>query len=104
MDHIIGILWFKNESSYRRGLEVFTDSRNVPRTFENWKSLVKRELEEIKNAGNIALEVDFEPEAFLEWCRSHALLANSQAREAYVENAVLEYQKTGEGTLIEYSP
>lgn len=101
MNHIIGILWFRNEAAYRGALEVFTDSRNMPGTFENWKALVRRELEEIKHAGNVALQVEFHPQIFIDWCRARAFQANSQAREAFVEHAVLEYQKTGEGTIIE---
>lgn len=101
MNHIIGILWFKNERTYLDALAIFTDSQNMPPGFENWKTLVKRELEEIKYAGNIALRVDFDPETFTNWCRSRGLLANSEARVAFAEHIVLEYQKTGKGTIIE---
>ncbi len=101
MGHIIGILWYRNELAYRRALEVFTDSHNMPATFENWKTIVKRELEEIKNAGNIALRVDFDPETFVAFLRSRGFQPNSQAREAFAEHVVLEYQKTGKGAIIE---
>lgn len=101
MDHIIGIVWYNNEAAYLRALEVFTDSHNMPATYENWKTLVKRELEEIKHAGNIALRVDFDPETFIAHARSRGLQSNSEARTAFAEHVVLEYQKTGKGTLIE---
>lgn len=101
MNHIIGILWFKDEAAYRRALELFTDSKNMPASFENWKSLVKRQLEEIKHAGNIALRADFDTATFVNLCRSRGLQPDSQARTAFAEHVVLEYQKTGEGTIIE---
>ena len=101
LNHIIGILWFKDEVKYRRALELFTDSKNMPATFADWKALVEREHEEIKRAGNIALLVDFDPEAFIAWCRSRGFQADSQARTGYAEHAVLEYQKTGKGTVIQ---
>lgn len=101
MNHIIGIIWFENEASYRRALDLFTDSHNMPSTFEQWRSLIRRELDEIKNAGNIALRIDFDPEAFTGFCRSRGFQANSQAREAFAEHFVLEYQKTGKGTVIQ---
>lgn len=100
MNHIIGILWFKDELKYSRALELFTDSRNMPATFADWKVLIERELEEIKHADNTALLVDFDPEPFIAWCRSRGFQADSQARTGYAEHAVLEYQKTGKGTVI----
>lgn len=100
MDHIIGIVWFKDELAYRRALAIFTDSENLPATFNEWKFLIERELDEIRNAGNLALRVDFDPETFINWCRPRGFQANSQAREAFAEYTVLEYQKSGEGTVI----
>ena len=101
MNYVIGILWFKDELAYRRALAIFTDSKNMPTTFEDWKTLVKRQHEEIKGTGNIAIRVDFDPETFIDWCNARGFQANSQARGAFTEHAVLEYQKTGKGTVIE---
>ncbi len=101
MNDIIGIVWFKDETAYRRALEVFTDSKNMPAAFEDWKALVARQLEEIRRVGNIALRADFDPETFIKWCNSRGLQANSQARTAFAEHVALEYRKTGEGTVIE---
>jgi len=100
LNHIIGVLWFNNELAYRRALAIFTDSKNMPATFEDWKTLVKRQLEEIKHAGNIAIRADFDPEKFIGWCNARGFQANSQARGAFTEHVVLEYQKTGKGTVI----
>jgi hypothetical protein len=102
MNDIIGILWFKDELTYRKALAVFTDCENMPATFEDWKTLVRRQREEIKRVGNIALRADFDPETFIAWCKSRGFPANSQARIAFAEHVVLEYQKTGKGTIIEY--
>ena len=101
MNDIIGIAWFNDERIYRKALAIFTDSKNMPASFEDWKTLVKRECEEIKRAGNIALRVDIDPETFTEWCNLHGFLANSQGRTAFVNHVELEYQKTGKGTVIE---
>jgi len=101
MNDIIGIVWFKDETAYRRALEIFTDSKNMPATFEDWRALVGRQLEEIRRVGNIALRADFDPGTFINWCNSRGFQANSQARTAFAEHVVLEYRKTGEGTVIE---
>ncbi len=101
MNDIIGIVWFKDEPAYRRALEIFTDSKNMPATFEDWKALVGRQLEEIRRVGNIALRADFDPGTFINWCNSRGFQANSQARTAFAEHVVLEHRKTGEGTVIE---
>jgi hypothetical protein len=101
MSYIVGIVWFNGELAYRRALEIFTDSKNMPDTFEDWKTLVGRQLEEIKRTGNIAIRADFDPETFINWCNSRGFQANSQARTAFAEHIVLEYQKTGKGTIIE---
>jgi hypothetical protein len=101
MSDFIGIVWFKDELTYNKALEVFTDFKNMPATFENWKALVGRQLEEVKRIGNIAIRADFDPETFIDWCNSRGLKANSQARTAFAEHAVLEHQKTGKGTIIE---
>jgi hypothetical protein len=45
--------------------------------------------------------VDFDPETFIAWCNLRGFQANSQARGAFTEHVVLEYQKTGKGTVIE---
>ena len=101
MNDIIGIAWFNDELIYRRALAVFIDSQNMPASFEDWKALVKKECEEIKRAGNIALRVDIDPETFVDCCNSHGFRADSQGRTAFVNHAELEYQKTGKGTVIE---
>ena len=101
MNYIIGIVWFNDEDTYRRALAIFTDSKNMPATFESWKDLIGRQREEIKHAGNIAIRADFDPETFITWCNLRGFEANSHARTAFAEHAVLEYQKTGKGTIIE---
>lgn len=101
MNDIIGIVWFKDEFAYRRALEIFIDSQNMPATFEAWKTLVGRELKEIKDAGNIAVRADFDPETFIDWCSVRGFQANSQGRLAFAEHVVLEYRKTGRGAVID---
>ncbi len=101
MDYIVAIVWFDDELTYRRARAIFTDSENMPATFEEWKTLVGRQLEEIKRAGNIAIRADFNPETFIDWCNLRGFQANSQARRAFAEHVELEYQKTGKGTVIE---
>jgi hypothetical protein len=101
LNDIIAILWFEDDVAYRRALQIFTDSKSMPATFEDWKALVKRELEEIKRVGNIAIRADFDPETFIAWCRPRGFQVDSQARAAFAEHIVLEYQKTGKGTVIE---
>ena len=65
MNDIIGILWFKDELTYRGALAIFTDCENMPATFEDWETLVGRQREEIKRVGNIAIRADFDPETFI---------------------------------------
>jgi len=101
MNDIIGILWFKDELAYHGALAIFTDCENMPATFDDWKTLVGRQREEIKRVGNIALRADFDPETFIAWCNSRGFAPNSHARTAFADHVVLEYQKTGKGTIIE---
>ena len=68
MNDVIGIAWFKDELTYRRALAIFTDSENMPATYEDWKALVGRQCEEIKRGGNIAIRADIDPETFTDWC------------------------------------
>ncbi len=70
MSYLVGIVWFNDEPAYRRALEVFTDSQNMPDTYEDWKALVDRQLAEIKRTGNVAIRADFDPETFMDWCIS----------------------------------
>jgi hypothetical protein len=101
MNDVIGIAWYEDEATYRRALAIFTDSENMPASFEDWQALVGRQRKEIKGADNIALRVDIDPETFAAWCASRGYKPNSQGRIAFVTHVVLEYQKTGEGTVIE---
>jgi hypothetical protein len=101
MSDIIGIAWFKDEAAYRRARAIFIDSVNMPASFEAWQALVKKELELVQGSGNIAVRADIDPETFPAWCASHGFRANSQGRIAFVNQVVLEYRKTGKGTVIE---
>jgi hypothetical protein len=101
MKNIIGIAWYKDEDVYRRALGIFMDSGNMPAGFEDWKALVEKQLEMIKDSGHIALRVDLDPETFPDWCASHGFRADSQGRIAFVNHRVLEYRKTGQGTVLE---
>ena len=101
MNDVIGIAWFKDELTYRRALAIFTDSKNMPATYEDWKALVGRQCEEIKGAGNIAIRADIDPETFTDWCNRRGSIADSQGRTAFVNYVELEYRKTGKGTVIE---
>ena len=101
MNDIVGIAWFKDEATYRRALKIFTDPKNMPASFEDWKALVGKECELIKSSGDVALRADIDPETFAAWCASRGYVANSQGRIAFVNHVVIEYQKTGKGILIE---
>jgi len=101
MNDVIGIAWFKDELTYRRALAIFTDSENMPATYEDWKALVGRQCKEIKGAGNIAIRADIDPETFADWCKRRGAIADSQGRTAFVNYVELEYRKTGKGTVIE---
>jgi len=101
MNDIIGVAWFNDELTYRRALDIFTDSKNMPATFKGWKTLVERQLEEITRVGNIAIRVDMEPETFTDWCIARGLQPNAQGRVAFVNHAILEHERTGKGTIIE---
>ena len=101
MNDVIGIAWFKDERTYRRALAIFTDSENMPATYEDWRVLVGRQCEEIKGGGNIAIRAAIDPETFIDWCNGHGSKADSQGRTAFVNHIELEYRKTGKGTVIE---
>lgn len=101
MGDVIGVAWFKDELTYRRARAIFTDPENMPATYEDWKILVRRQCEEIKGTGKIAIRADIDPETFVDWCNARGLFANSQGRVAFANHAEFEYQRTGKGTVIE---
>ena len=101
MSYAVGIAWFKDEATYQRAREVFTDSGNLPATYEDWKALVERQVELIKDSGNMAIRADIDPETFVSWCASRGIETNSQARRDFVKHVEIEYQKTGKGTVID---
>ncbi len=101
MSVVVGIAWYKDEATYRRARAVFDDAQNMPATYEDWKTLVKRELALIRESGNTAIRADIDPETLPAWCASRGYKADAQGRTAFVNAIELEYQKTGEGTVIE---
>ena len=101
MQDVIGIAWFEDEATYQKALSIFTDSENMPGSFNDWKALVGRECELIKGSGNIAIRADIDPETFMAWCASRGFVPNSQGRIAFVNHVELECQKSGKGTVIE---
>lgn len=100
MGDVIGIAWYRDEATYRRVLEISSDPNDMPARYEDWQAIVKRECEEIKGVGNVALRVDIDPETFREWCKAHGFTPNAQGRTGFVNRAELEYEKTGAGTVI----
>ena len=103
MKDVIGIAWYKNEATYRRALAIFTDSENMPASFEDWKALVDRQCEFIKGSGNIAIRADIDPETFASWCASRGYEADSRGRTAFVNHVELEYRKTAKGPTVKAS-
>jgi hypothetical protein len=101
MSYVVGIAWFKDEDTYRRARDIFTDSENLPASYKDWKALVDRQIELIKGDGNIPLRADIDPETFVSWCASRGVDANSQARTVFVRHVEIDYQKTGKGTVVE---
>lgn len=101
MSYAVGIAWFKDEATYRKALEVFTDPENLPASYERWKALVERQCELIRSGGNIAIRADIDPATFVSWCASRGLEPNSQGRIEFAKHVQIEYQKTGKGTVIE---
>ncbi|OPY13640.1 MAG: hypothetical protein A4E66_00687 [Syntrophus sp. PtaB.Bin001] len=100
MNDVIGVAWFNDEYAYREALAIFTDPQNMPATFADWKALVGKQCELIKSNGDIAIRADIDPSTFKEWCNLHGFLPNSQGRTAFANHVALEYEKTGEGTVI----
>jgi hypothetical protein len=101
MNIVVGIAWYKDEATYRRARAVFDDAQHMPATYEDWKAIVKRELELIRESGNIAIRADIDPETLPAWCAARGHKTDAQGRTAFVNHIELEYQKTGEGTVIE---
>ncbi len=101
MKDVIGIAWFKDELTYGKALAMFMDSKDMPASYDAWRAIVGRQCAEIKAAGNIALRVDIEPEAFADWCRVQGFKPDAVARTSFVNHVEIEYQKTGKGTIIE---
>lgn len=101
MKEIVGIAWYKDESTFRRAREKFVDASAMPATYEEWKSLVARQVEEVKAAGNTALRADIDPESFTDWANRNGQRPDARGRVAYVNQVELEYRKTGKGTVIE---
>lgn len=101
MSYVVGIAWFKDEAAYRGAREIFTDSGNLPTNYEDWKALVEKQIELIKDGGNIPLRADIDPETFVSWCTSRGLEINSQSKRQFIKDVEIEYQKTGKGTVID---
>ncbi len=101
MHNVMGVAWFEDEAAYRRALAIFTDPENMPASFQDWKALVGRQCALIKSSGTRPLRADIDAERFLAWCADRGFPANAAGRVAFVNHVVLEYQKTGEGTMIE---
>ena len=101
MSYVVGVAWFKDAATYRRALSIFGDPENMPANFEEWKALVEKQCQLIKDSGNIAIRADIDPETFSTWCASRGFPTNSDGRTAFVNHIEIEYQKTGKGTIIE---
>jgi hypothetical protein len=99
MKDVVGVAWFKNERIYQRALSVFADPENLPASYEEWKGLVERQCEWIRYTGNAVLRADIDPETFRDWCVARGFVPNAQGRTAFVNHVVLEYRKTGKGTI-----
>lgn len=101
MDDLMGVAWFKDKATYQRALNIFTDPENMPASYDDWKALAGKQCELIRDNGDIPIRADIDPETFPSWCAGRGFIADSQGRIAFVNHVVIEYQKSGKGTIIE---
>jgi hypothetical protein len=83
----VGIAWYRPES-YFRSAELMVDGASFPKTYASWRQKAVRMERELKRQGATTVRIEIEPEAFQRWCSGHGVVADSDARNRFVDEAL----------------
>jgi len=82
----VGIGWYRRKD-YPRLMEMFTDSWELPDTFDAWVESAQKGYDQLKSSGLPVERVYIDPDTFAQWCQARGLKMNTHARTTYVAAA-----------------
>jgi hypothetical protein len=85
----VGVYWI-SEDDYPALLEIFSDGRKMPRTWNEWLKMAEEMERGLKAYGHPVMRVRIEPGTFPDWCAAHGTSPGSEGRRRFVAAAVKE--------------
>ena len=84
---IMGLAWYRPED-YSRLLQLFSDAKNLPATYEDWLKRAELGEQKFSKDGMRVVRVIVDPEEFTRWCESLGCDFDSKARIRFVNERV----------------
>jgi hypothetical protein len=75
-----GVFWYRTAEDYAHMLTVFTDSDELPDTYDEWLANAKHAEDLVRREGGSPLRAYVVPEDFAKWCADHDTNVDSQGR------------------------
>jgi hypothetical protein len=83
-DFVVGIPWYTRET-YADVVEVMSDRRHLPATFEEWLALAERNVKNYETQGLTVKRVQMDARIFLQWCKLLSFRPDAHARSVFAE-------------------
>lgn len=80
--------WYKSEEDYERLKSIFSDSSKLPSSYKDWLNSAETGFRELTSKGRTVERVYLDPNTFPDWCRSHNLKIDAQARMEFANEFV----------------
>jgi hypothetical protein len=78
----LGIAWYR-EDQWELLKVTATDPEVIEDTYQEWLANAKVRVEELREAGQEIVEVDFDVNEFNDWCRNNEKTLNGTSRSEY---------------------
>lgn len=81
-DVLVVVVWYRPDQ-YAAVRTFAADSARMEKTFQEWKLLADKSVEELVRQGNTVRKVDFDHAAFIRWAAAHKVKSTQQSRIAF---------------------
>ena len=85
----VGAYWIR-EGDYPALLNIFPDSKKMPRTWEEWLKIAEEMKRGLEAYGHVVMRVFIDPKTFPDWCSTNGCNLGAEGRRKFVAAAVAE--------------
>jgi hypothetical protein len=90
----LGIAWYRADQ-WELLKATATDPEIIEDTYQEWLANTKKRLEELREAGQEIVEVDFDVKKFNNWCENNEKALNGTSRSEYTARLLRIIDQSG---------